>query len=313
MRLALVALAFALALACAAIVLGGWLFWRRRRLRRFIPPLELKALIPESRFIEIDGLNIHYVQAGRGADLVLLHGIGASVFAWRFLLPLLETHFRVTAIDLPGFGKSGKSGDRDYGLDAQTRAVNDALKALKIGPATLVGSSMGGVIALWLAKCFPEKFTRIVTLAPATDPRLVPEAIHHLDALIPFLRRALNRHTMRAILKRVIARHELINDDVIDSYLSPFLDDGSSVRAFWLATRLIADRRIPKELSGLKARVLIIYGDRDLRVPRRVIDQLTRTLPNSTLLTHEGGGHHIMEDEPLWTAETIVKFVSENS
>jgi pimeloyl-ACP methyl ester carboxylesterase len=233
------------------------------------------------------------------------------VFAWRFLFPLLERHFRVTAIDLPGFGKSSKPGDRDYGLDSQVNAVNDTLRGLGIGQAILVGSSMGGVIALWLAKCYPESFSKVITLAPATDPNLVPEVIHRLDGLIPFLRRVVNRHTMRVMLKQVIARHEIIDDEVVDSYLSPFLDEGESVRAFWLATKLIADRRIPTELSGLKAQVLIIYGDRDLRVPRRVIDQLARTLPQASLLTHEGGGHHIMEDEPVWTAETIVKFVSE--
>jgi len=301
-----------LAIVSEAIIFAAQYYWRARRLRRFIPPPELRALIPESRFIEINDLNIHYVQAGRGPDLVLLHGIGASVFSWRFLLPLLERHFRVTAIDLPGFGRSSKPGDRDYGLDSQVSAVNDTLKGLGIGHAILVGSSMGGVIALWLAKCYPENFEKVIALAPATDPNLVPEVIHHLDGLIPFLRWALNRHTMRVILKRVIARHEIIDDDVVDSYLSPFLDEGDSIRAFWLATKLIADRRIPEEFSGLKARVLIIYGDRDLRVPRRVIDQLARTLPQATLLTHDGGGHHIMEDEPVWTAETIVKFVSEN-
>src|SRR5689334_15561788 len=83
----------------------------------------LSELIPDSLFIEVDGVKVHYVQAGTGKDLVLLHGIGASVFIWRFLFPLLQDRYRVTAVDLPGFGRSAKSSSRDYGLDSQAAIV----------------------------------------------------------------------------------------------------------------------------------------------------------------------------------------------
>lgn len=300
-----------LLIAILATTITVWRLAAGRRRRPLAPPPELKALIPASCFIEIDDVRIHYVQAGRGRDLVLLHGIGASVYVWRFLFPLLETHFRVTALDLPGFGKSSKHGGRDYGLDAQAVTMKSALGLIGIEKPILVGSSMGGALALWMGKVYPESFQTIVALAPATDPRLVPGFAHRLGALTPLLRRALNRHTMRLILKQVIVRHELIDRDAVDNYLTPFLDRGESVRAFWAATRLIADPRLPAELAGLEARVLLIYGDRDLRVPRRVMAQLQTYLPNATLLRHAGGGHHIMEDQPAWTAETIVKFTTE--
>jgi len=300
-----------LALAAAG---AGWLWWRRReRARRLPPPAELRELIPASNFVEITGGRVHYVQAGHGPDLVLIHGIGASVFIWRFLLPLLETRFRVTAIDLPGFGQSSKGRERDYGLDGQTEAVATTLTRLGIERATLVGSSMGGALALWLAKLYPDRFPTVIALSPATDPRLVPMTARPARWLTPVLRRALNRHTMRLILERVLARHELITPQVVERYLLPFRDGGESIRSFWAATRLLADKRLPGALSGLPIRVLLIYGNRDQMVPRRVIARLMELLPRAELLVHDGGGHHIMEDEPLWTAETIVNFVASST
>jgi pimeloyl-ACP methyl ester carboxylesterase len=309
--LATVILVLIVAAGTAAVLL-----WRKRSRMRFPinvlghggAKLPVKALVPESKFIEIDGARLHYLQAGRGSDVVLLHGIGASVFIWRFVFAYLETKHRVTAIDLAGFGKSSKDPRRDYGLDAQTSLVAKTLEAIGVSRAHLVGSSMGGAIALWLAKTYPERFSRVATLAPATDPRLAPAAVEHFAMAAPLLRKALNRRLMKAILRRVIARHEVINDDLVTAYLEPFQDRGESLRVFWSAMKLLRDPRLPAGLKGLKAQVLVVYGERDLMVPRKSIDRLLMQLPDAKLLLHKDGGHHIMEDEPEWTARTLEEF-----
>lgn len=299
-------------LAVAAVSALVFLWARRRR----SPQVDRKAeialgkLIPESCFVDVDGVNVHYVQAGRGKDLVLLHGIGASVFIWRFLFPLLEVHFRVTAIDLPGFGKSSKDAKRSYTLDAQSELVTKILSLIGIREATLVGSSMGGTIGLWVARLDPKRFRRVVALAPATDRSLVPALAQYFATIAPVIRRALNRRTMRLILGRVLARKELITDDVIDAYLDPFLDRGESVHTFGASLGLLADPRLPDGLGTVESDVLVVYGERDLMVPRRSVDRLIGILPHARLLVHADGGHHIMEDEPVWTATVICDFLS---
>jgi len=273
---------------------------------------QLEALIPDSCFLQLDdGIDIHYVQAGKGSDVVLIHGIGASVFVWRFLFPLLQTHHRVTALDLPGFGKSSKHAKRDYGLDAQTETVVRALEQLGIKKALVVGSSMGGAISLWLAKKYPDRFAKIAVLAPATDSSLIPAQIKHFATAAPFMRKALNRKTMKLILSQIIHRKEVITDDVIDSYLSPFQNGSDGIRAFWAATSLLTDPRLPHDLREISSRVLVIHGDRDRLVTRRSIGRLMTLLPNASLLTHPDGAHHIMEDEPAWTARALVLFLRE--
>ncbi|MEZ4873623.1 MAG: alpha/beta fold hydrolase [Bdellovibrionales bacterium] len=80
-----------------------------------------------------------------------MHGLGASVYIWRFIFKPLAKYFRVTALDLPGFGRSSKP-IADYGLDAQSDRLLTALDRLDIKTAHFVGSSMGGALSLWLAK-----------------------------------------------------------------------------------------------------------------------------------------------------------------
>lgn len=271
------------------------------------PPETVGELVPDSRFIEVDGVKLHYLQAGEGPDVVLLHGIGASVFIWRFLFPILQKRHRVTAIDIAGFGKSAKDVARDYGLDAQTDLLIKALRLIGVEKGHLVGSSMGGAIALWMAKREPEAFERVAVLAPATDAKLVSPFVHKLAPLAPYFRVTMNRATMKRILGNVIARRELITEDVVDRYLEPFLD-GASLRTFIAATSLLSDKRLPGDLVGVKSKVLVLWGERDLSVPRRSIDGLMTILPHAELHVHESGGHHIMEDEPAWIARHLEVF-----
>jgi pimeloyl-ACP methyl ester carboxylesterase len=306
-----------LAVALAAIGVGIYI-WRLEKNRAALTeqkaaPQQARAAAtppPESKFVTVDGTRLHYIQAGQGPDLVLIHGIGASLFIWRFLFPLLQTHYRVTALDLAGFGKSDKDIKRDYGLDMQTDLLTDLLIQIGIRKALLVGSSMGGAISLWAAKKYPDRFPKIAVLAPATDSSLVPASVQAFAGAAPFFRKALNRRTMKLILSRVVSRHELITDEAVDAYLEPFLDRGESLRVFWSALNLLSDKRLPKDLNGLKTQTLIIYGERDLMVPRRSMNHLKELLPKSTLLIHREGGHHLMEDEPAWLAQELTKFFS---
>lgn len=298
-------LAFAL-LSILLVFTGAW-YWHLVRLSRLgaIGP-KWSALIPDSCFIEVDGLRVHYVQSGQGPELVLLHGIGASIYIWRFLIPLLSSHFRVTALDLPGFGKSQKDSGRDLGLDAQSEITHRVLTKLEIQRATLVGSSMGGAIALWMAKIYPEIYPRLVVLAPATDRRWELVFTDWLRGLTPAFGWLVNRSAMRVILSFVIKSREVVTDEVVSHYLEPYKDRGA-ILSFWSALRLLRDPRLPRELRTLKAEVLILYGADDLIVPLKSMKRLARLIESSQLKLRPGG-HHIMEDDPVWLAEEIVGF-----
>lgn len=287
--------------------------WRRKKGAHLPPahPAEtLAELIPDSRFVQVNGAHLHYVQAGEGEDIVLLHGIGASVFIWRFLFPILQIRHRVTAFDFAGFGKSSKETSHGYGLDAQADSIAAALTALGIEKATLVGSSMGGAVALWMAKKWPDRFHHVVGLGAHTDSSRVPGLSQYFAAAAPWFRHTVNRRTIKLILGAILSKKTLITDDVVEKYLEPFRDRGESLRAFVAATAVLSDRRLPRGLAGLKARTLIVWGEGDLLVPRNSLTKLRAVLPNALFLHHPTGGHHIMEDEPVWVARKIELFLA---
>jgi pimeloyl-ACP methyl ester carboxylesterase len=300
----------------ALVVAGAITFVRARsrsrsstRLSEATPPTTLSELIPESRYVKSNGANLHYVQAGEGEDIVLLHGIGASVYIWRFLFPILQTRHRVTAFDFAGFGKSSKEPTHGYGLDAQADSISTALTSLGIEKATLVGSSMGGGIALWMALKSPDRFQHVIGLGPHTDSSRVPGLSQHFAAAAPLFRYTVNKRSIKVILGFVLSNKNLITDDVVEKYLEPFRDRGESLRAFVAATAVLSDRRLPKALAELKSQALIIWGASDALVSRASMNKLRKTMPQATFLDHPSGGHHIMEDEPVWCAKQIELFL----
>src|SRR6266850_3214706 len=107
-----------------------------------------------SHFADIDGVRIHYQEKGTGTPLVLLHGFTSSTYSWKDVFEPLSQNFHVIAVDLKGFGFSGKP-DGDYSRRAQATLVAHLLDHLKIVKGWLCGNSMGGEIALNLALLDP--------------------------------------------------------------------------------------------------------------------------------------------------------------
>src|ERR1051325_2322090 len=113
-----------------------------------------------SRFAFVDGVRVHYQEAGASdaPPLILIHGFTASNFVWsEVLLPIAESGFRVIAPDLVGFGFSGKPRDGAYTIEAQARTIIGLMDGLGMETATLVGSSYGGAVAATCALDYEER------------------------------------------------------------------------------------------------------------------------------------------------------------
>jgi 4,5:9,10-diseco-3-hydroxy-5,9,17-trioxoandrosta-1(10),2-diene-4-oate hydrolase len=115
--------------------------------------------------VEVDGLPISYLTAGEGPPLVLLHGAGDNALDWRWVMPDLAATHRVYAPDLPGSPDSARP-TADYSPAFFERFIAAFVDALEIGPATFVGNSFGGLIALRLALSEPTRVAALVLIDP---------------------------------------------------------------------------------------------------------------------------------------------------
>src|SRR5207302_4882136 len=96
-------------------------------------------------------VELHFDSAGDGSPLVLLHGFGATLFTWRFLVAPLAASHRVIRVDLLGFGASPKPRDVDYSIRTQSELVEHLLAARGCRNVTLIGHSFGAAVALFTA------------------------------------------------------------------------------------------------------------------------------------------------------------------
>ncbi len=115
---------------------------------------------------ELDGLLVHYVEAGQGPAIVLIHGLGGFAESWRHNIPELSRHGRVIALDLPGFGRSGKPR-RAYTTAFLAHTLDGFLRALGVDRVRLVGHSLGGAVAARYTLEHPGQVERLALLGAA--------------------------------------------------------------------------------------------------------------------------------------------------
>ncbi len=143
-----------------------------------IPDLDTKPLSeltdPDSQFVRIDNLNVHYKQAGTGSPaIILLHGFGASEFSFREVMEPLSSIGSVYAYDRPGFGLTDRplaeewNDENPYSLRGQKQMLLDFMNEMGIEKAVLVGNSAGGTVATLIALENPEKVSALILVDSA--------------------------------------------------------------------------------------------------------------------------------------------------
>lgn len=142
-----------------------------------VPPEELAE--PDSRFVEINGLQVHYKIVGpsqptaEARALVLLHGFAASAFSWREAVEPLSDLGTVIAFDRPAFGLTGRplpgdwTGENPYSPETRPDLTVSLMDKLGVEKAVLVGHSAGGTVAVHTALRHPDRVEALVLVAPA--------------------------------------------------------------------------------------------------------------------------------------------------
>ena len=235
---------------------------------------------------------------------IFIHSIGSSYYSWRYQIQHFSQTQRIIAVDLLGFGQSDKPSQANYDLDATTLRLTEFLDSLDVQRGYLVGCSLGGALCLWLAKQQPERFPKVIAIAPAATPTLVPLVSIQHEKLAALGKRLVSRALIRAALRGGLAHRHKITPQVVESYFAPFKNP-DAVTSFLKSVSIIKDARIFNSLSTVNTPILIVWGERDRVVHRSAIMKIVKNLPQVRLITHKIGGHHLMEDEPEWVNKII--------
>lgn len=225
-----------------------------------------------------------YEAKGSGEPILLLHGLSASHRWWSQNAPVFARSYRVYAIDLSGFGDSRTHGVFD--LDQAVPQVIHWMDTLEIPRATVIGHSLGGLIAAMLAAQEPSRVDRLVLVDAAMlafDPGLGRRAL----GLVRSLRWTPKRHI------------PMMAEDALRA----------NPRAMSQATLQLLTTDGRSDLERITAPTLIIWGDHDTIVPLSVGMQLHTLIAGSQLVIIPGSSHTPMLDRPQRFNEEVFRFL----
>jgi pimeloyl-ACP methyl ester carboxylesterase len=283
------------------------------QLRFDIPASKVEVLykLPESKFIEIDGMRVHYTDAGSGEVILLLHGTGASLHTWQKWVDVLKKEFRVICIDLPGFGMTGPAPDRNYSIDRYVRFLHRFLEELQIKRLSIAGNSLGGQIAWHYAAKYGDDVKKLILIDSAGLLRSggIPMAIRFARLPVTgMIARYLNPYYfVRRSLDDVYFDHSRITDELVDRYVTMALREGNRQAFIDRAGQIEEDSGAGLEL--IQAPTLILWGRHDRWIPVEQAENFRRRLSRSQLIVYENAGHVPHEEIPEETVADALKFL----
>ena len=256
-------------------------------------------------------LDVHYVRAGQGPTMILVHGIASSIYSWADVIGPLSQSFDVIALDLPGYG--GSSQPADLSFDDLPAAVTGVMDALGIARAHFVGNSMGGAVSLLMAARQPDRVDHVVILDSAgfgMKPNERPFMIQVLaSGAAGFFadRLPIRRGLTRATLRHLMRDDSAVTEARIDEYVAPLMRPGAleSTRAL-LLSRL--DERFLPDLPRIRAKTLVVWGRYDPWLPESDADRFVAAIPGSRKIVLETG-HMPQEEKPADVARLIGDFL----
>ncbi|WKD85947.1 hypothetical protein KCTC32516_01296 [Polaribacter huanghezhanensis] len=268
-----------------------------------------------SKFMEIDGMQVHYRDEGTGTPIVLIHGTASSLHTWDDWTKGLKKNYRVIRMDLPAFGLTGPNLNGDYSIQNYTRFLDQFLSKIKVDTFYLAGNSLGGNIAWEYTAEHPEKVKKLILLDSGGLPTNKSQPWIFRMARTPILNSLFLYITPKAIIKenmkQVYADDSKITDALITRYHEMALRTGNR-QAFIDRAKMdfdFDDKANLEKLKSIKTETLLLWGENDVWIPVDNGKRMDSLLPNSKLVILENSGHVPMEENPAESLAVLKEFL----
>lgn len=294
-----------------------------------IPIPETEGLVSESefidkdsKFIEINNVNIHYKEAGSGENtFILLHPFGGSTYSWREVMDDFAQYGRVIAYDRPAFGLTERPMpenwvENPYGMKANIEILKSLLDEFGIEKAILVGNSAGGGLAVAFALEYPERVESLILVAPGVGggrgpqfpawalPMMWTPQMRHVS---PLLMRDYQESLPNTIEREWFDQTKL-TDEIKQTHLN-LLKIKNWDRAFYELTFAPAYPELRPLLPNLTSKTFIIAGQEDRLIRPFYFEAITTEIPNAQLTLIPQCGHVPQEECPNEFMDVIKKYL----
>ncbi len=261
-------------------------------------------------FVDVDGVHVHYREAGTGPAVVLIHGYSASIDLWKPVQDALAAKHRVIAIDLKGFGWTSRPAG-DYSPAAQATLVWGVLDQLGVEDVAIVGHSWGSSVSLAMTLAQPARVRRVALYSAYVFEDQVPSFLRwaRVDGVGEALFALYYR---QGVEDRVgIAYHDprFVTQARVE-HVERELSRPGTVAAALATARAARFNRQQAHYGEIKQPMLLLWGDDDLVTPLRFGERLARELPDAQLEVYAGCGHIPMVEAFRPTTRDLARFLA---
>lgn len=257
----------------------------------------------QERWVQLDGLGIHYVDEGYGSrPVVMVHGNPAWSYMWRNLIPAVSAAHRVLAVDLMGFGKSEKPNPALHDFPHHARIVSGFISSLGLRNIVLILHDWGAPFAMQYVVRNPQNVAALIIMNTflTSDFRMPPGAASKITP---------------AIIKDSAVHPDAVNEEAMKAYWAPFPDDESK-KVYQSFAGMFPDSPYHPSFKPLKE---VEQGLPHLTIPTMIVwgtgksgptyaERISKMIPESKLQT-VNAGHFVPEDAPADVEKLVVDFL----
>lgn len=282
-----------------------------------IPLEELRPRLetPESRYLDLQGMKVHYRDVGNPEQpvLILLHGIFSSLHTWNDWTQILQDEYRVISIDMPNFGLTGSHPNGMF-RHIYSNFLNEFTDALGIKKCYMAGNSLGGWMTWEFAARFPQKVQKLILLDSAGFFFMPPAGLISLGMPLAgwmAARVVPPRKVIYASIRSTYYDPSRLNSETLNRYYELMLRPGNraagaSVLRF-IRNRAGFDNRM---MAGIKQPVMVMWGKDDAWIPPAHVERFKHRLPQAEVVMYDQCGHLPMEEIPQQSAADARAFLA---
>jgi pimeloyl-ACP methyl ester carboxylesterase len=267
---------------------------------------------PAAKDATVFGYKLHYLDAGRGEPIILLHGTGGEGARWMPTIQGLAGNFHVIALDQVGFGQSDKPLTI-YHSGVFAGFLTQFMKTIGVPKATLMGQSMGASVALYQAVHHPEMVERLVLVdgggyrssadAPAPAPNWRNRQIANAGTL----------EESREYMEKLYYYHSFVTDKLVEQNLILRLRSAYTIESMQTANERGLGGVTEDEVRGIKAPTLLICGMNDPLSSLANADKLNGAIKNSRKVLFDKAGHYPFLEHAERFNQVVLEFLKSQS
>ena len=266
---------------------------------------------PNSKFVQVDGMDIHYRMSGKGDPILLLHDAQNSVHTWAAWTERLSEKQQVVSVDLPGFGLSAPHPQGSYSAFMYASFLDSFLQKLNLKKVSLAGCGLGAQIAWQFAAESPQRIEKLILLdAPGFEEK--SSTLIEWLASTPVINRILWKVTPRAFVRLslidVWADDSRVTDSLVQRHFELSLLPGH--RKAFTDRASVRDNRPPIDLiERITAPTLILWGAEDTRISPEHAYDFHKRIRGALLKIYRNTGHWPQEENPEQTSVDVQAFL----